>query len=437
LFAVVLSVATVFLFGWAPALHAVGGNLRSAMHDGSGAAQASPGGRRVLRGLVGTEFALAALLLICGGLLLRAYDRVARVDPGFATDRVLTFRLALPEVGYPDNAARLSFWNRLLERLEALPGVEAAGAITCPPLGCHWGTFFVAEGQPPRKPDDSNPVVLYRYATPDYFDAMGIRIMSGRFFDAHDGGDEHNQVVVINQAFARTFFPGLKELVGRRIKRNDDEAPWITIVGVARDIQHYGLEREMRPGIYLPLADDPSASLAVALRTAGEPASALADARAVVRALDPELPLYEVQTMQQALRESLLVRAAYSWLLGVFAALALLLALAGTYGVTSYLVTQRTRELGIRIALGARRSDIVAVVLRGSLMVVAIGVTIGLAAAFGAARWLAGLLFGVAPYDLAILTAATTVLIATALAANWLPARRAALVDPMSTLRTE
>jgi putative ABC transport system permease protein len=213
------------------------------------------------------------------------------------------------------------------------------------------------------------------------------------------------------------------------------------VVGVVEDVRHYGLERPMRPGVYVPVGqlprEAPITTLAVAMRTFNDPKATLATARAALHDIDPELPLYEVRTMEEALARSLGQRALYSWLLAVFASLALVMALGGTYGVTSYLVSQRTREIGIRVALGARTVDITRAVLRTSLFIVAVGLFVGIAGSLGAARLLADLLFGVPPHDVPVLIAAAAVLVATAGIANWLPARRAARLDPMKTLRTE
>ncbi len=244
-------------------------------------------------------------------------------------------------------------------------------------------------------------------------------------------------VAVVNETFAKTFWPGVDDPVGKRFKNaGNSKAPWITVVGVAGDVKHYGLERPMRPGIYFPLTIGRFNTMTVAIRTAADPGAFAATARASLRELDPELPMYRVRTMEEALRRSMAQRATYSWLLGIFAAMALVLALGGSYGVTSYLVSQRTREIGIRVALGARTADIVRAVLRKGLITVAAGVAIGLAASFAVVRLLADLLFGVSPNDPAILAGATLVLFALAAAANWLPARRAARVDPMRSLRT-
>jgi ABC-type antimicrobial peptide transport system permease subunit len=209
------------------------------------------------------------------------------------------------------------------------------------------------------------------------------------------------------------------------------------VVGLAEDVRHYGLEKPMRPGMYMPVAQYPLDTLAVAIRTKGDPSAFVPTARAAIRELDPELPLYQVRTMQEALGRSLAQRTLYSWLLGVFAAMALVMALGGTYGVTSYLVSQRTREIGIRVALGARTIDIARNVLRGSLGVVMLGLVGGIAGALAVARWLEGLLFGVLPHDPRVLFTATAILVTTAALANWLPARRASRIDPMRSLRAE
>jgi predicted permease len=443
-FALLVTAATTVLFGWAPALHAFRGNLREAMHEAGTATTAGPGGRRTLSWLVGAEFAMSAVLLVSSGLLFRAYQRVTAVDPGFRPDRVLTFMVALPEPAYDgveptERVGKVNaFWNRLESRIAALPGVEAAGLINCPPLGCHSGTFFVAEGRPPLKPGDSNPVVLRRPATPGYFKAMGIRLVKGRFLEDQDQRPNAN-VAVVNETFARTFWPGVSDPVGKRFRYpgQDDDNPWITVVGVAGDVKHYGLERPMRPGVYFPTGSGAFYSLTVAIRTAGEPGAITATARAALRDLDPELPMFRVRTMEEALNRSLAQRSTYSWLLGVFAAIALVLALGGSYGVTSYLVSQRTREIGIRVALGASGANIVLAVLRRGLVAVAAGIAIGLAAAMGTMRVIADLLFGVAPRDPIILAGATALLLALATVANWVPARRAAATDPMRTLRGE
>jgi predicted permease len=266
---------------------------------------------------------------------------------------------------------------------------------------------------------------------------MGIRLARGRLFDARDGRTPGAHPAIVNETFARTFWPGVADPLGRRFKSRGESPDWFTVVGVVRDIKHYGLERPMRPGIYRPLPESGTDSLSAVLHTRVDPETLAPAAEAAVRQLDPEIPLISVRTMEQQLQRSLRVRSVYSWLLGVFAGLALLLALGGTYGVSAYLVTQRRRELAIRIALGAGAGDIFRSVMRGSLGVVAAGVLAGIAASMPVGGLLDSLLFGVNPRDLTVLSGVAGLLLATALAANYWPARRAARVDPMASLRAE
>jgi putative ABC transport system permease protein len=440
LFSLLATVATAILFGWAPAWIAARSDVRGALHETSGRATASPGARRTLGALISMEVALAVVLLVGGGLLLRAYDRLAQVDPGFDTENVLTFGISLPPSGYPDSTSQLQFWNGLIERIEALPGVDAAGAISCLPLTCHWGNFFEVEGAPPRAPDQPDPVVLTRIATPGYFDAMDIRLVAGRFYDEAEDRPGAPPVVVVNQSFAKQFWPAVANPVGRRLRfRGWDDSQWVTVVAVASDVRHYGLDTPMRPGLYFPMnaRTGQLQRLSVAVRAAGSETSLVAPVRSIVRDLDPTIPLAAVGTTEDALRRSLLLRQTYSWALAIFAGLALALAIGGIYGVTSYIVTQRTREIGIRLALGARTSAVVGSIVRRGMVAVTGGLLLGLAAAFAAARALAGLLFGVQPGDPAVYATVAGLLLLTALAAHGLPARRAARTDPMHSLRTD
>jgi len=445
-FTIAVSVATAILFGWAPALHAMNRDVRGAMSAATAGSTAPIRGRRTLWALVIAEFALASLMFVCGGLLVRAYDRVRNTDPGFDASNVLTFNVGIPAVKTPDDASGAAFRKRLVERMREIPGVKEVGMVSCAPVSnCHWGNFYTPETAPPRGPNDANPVILQRVASPEYFSAMGIRLKDGRFFNSSDGigGFDQDSTIIVNETFVKTMWPGTESAIGQRVRMGSGTPPpgrpirWLTVVGVAKDVKHYGLEQPVRPGIYLPEPLNPRATNTVVLKTNGDPSAIAAAANAAMREVDPEIPAYDMRTMDERLARSRSLRAAYSWMLAVFAVMALVLALGGSYGVTSYLVSQRTRELGIRVALGARRADISRAVLKGSLTVVAMGVIIGVAGAIGAGRLLASLLFGVPPYDMLILTIAAAALFSTGLLANWLPARRAARVDPMISLRSE
>ena len=444
-FTIATSVTTAVLFGWAPALHAMNNDVRGAIATATANSTAPVRGRRTLWALVVAEFALASLMFVCGGLLVRAYDRVRNTDPGFDPSNVLTFTIAVPQVKTPDDASGLAFRKRVVARMRELPGVKEVGMISCAPVSnCHWGTFYTAENAPPRGPNDADPIILNRAASPEYFSAMGIRLKEGRFFNSSDGagGIDQDSTIIVNETFAKQMWPGQSSVIGKRVHLGSTPRPgrsiqWLSVVGVAKDVKHYGLEQPVRPGVYLPEPLQPRAMNTVVLKMAGDPAAIASAARAAMRDVDPEIPAYDMRTMDERLARSRSLRAAYSWMLAVFAVMALVLALGGSYGVTSYLVSQRTRELGIRVALGAKRSDISRTVLKGSLAVVSIGVVIGIAAAIGAGRWLASLLFGVPPYDALILTIAAIALAATGFLANWLPARRASRVDPMVSLRAD
>jgi predicted permease len=447
-FAVLSVLVTVVLFGWAPALHAVTGDLRSAVTATTAGTTGAPRGRRTLWCLVGAEFAVSAVLLVCSLLLVKAFDRVRHTDPGFRADHVLLASIPLSEGTRPKPEQWFAFWNDFEQRARQIPGVDAAGVITCAPLdNCHTGNFFRAENAIPR-PDGKNPVVLTREASAGYFQAMGLRLRQGRFLLDSDvaGGlvkDEDvvsgkvSLVAVVNESFVRTFWGEGANGVGRRIKFNGERAPWVTVVGVVADVKHYGLERPMRPGVYFPISISRSSTMTIALHTQVEPASVTPALRELLRGIDPEIPLARPRTMETLIARSTALRAAFSWMLAVFAGLAFVLAIGGAYGVATYLVTQRTREIGIRVALGARTADVFRNVVASGIAVVVVGVVLGLAGSVIVAGQLGTALVGVSAHDAGVLSLVTVVLVCTALVANGLPARRAARVDPMRSLRTE
>lgn len=436
-FSIALVAVTALLFGWAPAFHAIRGDLRAAVNETTRGATASPGARRTLSGLVSAEFALAAVLLVVGALLVKAFDRVRQVDPGFRADHVVTAVIPLSEGTRPKPEQWTAFWDEFEQRVAASPGVDAAGLITCLPLaGCHTGNFFEADGSVPA-PDGKDPVVLWREASAGYFRAMGIRLLAGRFLEPHDAEPKPRDVVVVNESFVRTFWGAGAQAVGRRIKYHGAGEPWMTVVGVAADVKHYGLDRPMRPAVYLPLTQQPRPGLMLAVHSSADPSVVTASIRSVLHQIDPDIPLYRVRTMEELIQRSTAGRSAIAWLLGVFAGLAVVLAIGGAYGVSTYLVTQRTREIGIRVALGASTADIFRGVVARGLVVVSVGVLIGLAVSLAVTRLLGESLFGVNPRDPTALVFAVAVLLGTALVANGVPARRAARVNPIRCLRAE
>jgi predicted permease len=434
-FTLAVVAGSAVLFGLAPALHAAG--QPAATLAGAGRATASFRRRRALSVLVSAEVALALGLLVVGGLSMLDAHRVGGVDPGFANEGVTVYRMQLPSNRYPDDASRLAFVTSYLERLRSLPAVESATIASSLPLLGHWGWFFEVEDGPQRAEGDPNPVVLMRSVAPGYFETMKVALASGRPFDEFDGREGTPPVVIVNETFVRTFMADGKDPIGRRVHTGGREDPRLTVIGVARDIKHYGLDEPMRPGVYQPLAQVPLQSFHVALRTAAEAPSPMGDARALTAELDPELPIYSDRTMSDVLAASMWARRATSWLIAAFSAVALFLAVAGLYGVVSYAVSQRTREISVRMAMGARAEQVRGQVVREGMAVVATGALVGLVAALAMARLVSGLLVQVSPREPVVYAVVTLLLLAVAAVANYLPAKRAAATDPMTALRGE
>jgi predicted permease len=293
---------------------------------------------------------------------------------------------------------------------------------------------FQVENAPPRDPDEPNPIILNRVTSPGYFQAMGVTLQSGRVFTETDGREEENRVVIVNETAVRRFFPPDQDPIGTRV-RYGDESPWMTVVGVTHDVKHYGQDEEMRPGIYVPLAQYVIDGPIFAVRTSLDPTSLVAPARRTLQELDPNLPIYDVRTMSDRVAESQWARQASSWLFAVFSGLALILAVGGIYGVISYGVNQRTFELSIRMALGAESGQVLGLVMRQGMLLVGIGAVIGLVGAYAAARGLSALFFGVSALDPLVYGGVTLLLVGVAVLANLLPARRASKTEPMQSLR--
>lgn len=435
-FSAALTCASAMVFALWPALRSSRVDLRESLQETTTRASSSRGGRWSLNALVTAEVALAVVLLVAAGLLVRAFAKLQAVDPGFRAENVLTYRVSLPQAIYSKPEQQVAFYKNLIEKTRAIPGVIAAGGCSAPPLGGHWGMFYEVENAPskPLTREEQDPVVLTRVASPGYFEAIGLRLVNGRWFNDHDGTADGPKSVIVNESFARRFWQGA-DPVGKRLRARGNN-PWVTVVGVAADIKHYGLEERMRPGVYFPHAQL-ARDMAIVIRSSVDPISLTSAARETLRQLDADLPMFQVRTMTDRMNESIWLRRTYSWLLGVFSAIALLLAAGGLYGVVSYSVSRRTHEIGIRMALGARQDQVLGQVLRQGLALAAAGLALGLGAAFLSARLLDTMLFGVSPRDPVIYGAVAAGLLAIAVLANLAPARRAASVDPMAALRVE
>ena len=438
-FSLLVVVATALMFGIVPAVQLRRQDVRGSLAATNTRIGGSFAQRRALDALVVFEIALAAVLLATSGLLIQAYGNMRGVDPGFRTQGMAVFRVALPAVKYPNGLAQRRFFETLESKLRILPGVDGAGAVSCPPLTCHWGNFPMAEGEV-IAPNAPNPVTNVRLASAGYFDVMQSRRVAGRIFGPNEGSPKGAHPIVVNAMFAKQHWPGVADPSGRRVHWNGDtvQANWFTVVGVVKEDRHYGLAAPARPSIFLPLTSIDSAqsfgSFGFLVHTNGDPEMLFPSIRAVLRELDPELPLYGVGTLEGTMASSLATRRTLATALGAFAAIALTLALGGIYAVLSYLVGRRRREIGIRVALGAQRSQVLGLVVRQGLTLVAVGVVIGLPLAYLAARVVASLLVGVSARDPLTYIGVVLSLAITGTLAALVPARRAAKVEPTVAL---
>ncbi len=439
LFAMGISLLTGLLAGVAPALVAGRVELSRGLREGSRGSTEAPGRHRLRAAFVVAQVALALVLLTGAGLLLRSFDRLTAIDPGFDRARVLTLELQLPQARY-DAPHVVRFYDALQERLRALPGMQAAGAVFPLPLsGTSASGGFVVEGRPAPRPNQQQGAGI-AWASGDYFRALRIPLRAGRLFDRRDGPDAPG-VVLVNEAMARRYWSG-QDPVGARIKLATDPAdttsPWMTVVGVVGNVRPAALRRAPGPELYLPLAQNAWANMTLVLRGATPDPDGLVPAvRREVAALDRDLPLGTARTLDAVVDDSVAEPRFRSVLLGAFALLALALSAVGIYGVVAFGVTQRLPEMGVRLALGATPGDVRRLVVTQGLRPVLLGLVLGLAGALAAARALAGLLYQVPAWDPVTFLAVAVLLTAVALAASWLPARRAAAVDPIAAIRAE
>jgi putative ABC transport system permease protein len=437
-FALALSVFTGALFGLAPLWRLGRRDFGDGLTEGSRGVAGGSGIHRARSALILGEVALAFVLLAGAMLLLRSFDRLQQVDPGFSADRVLTARVTLPRMKYADDGKWLAFGERLLARAGAQQGVSSAALVSDAPLGDsppYWG-FEIQGAEAPRDGSVQDAAVFTTSAA--FFETLRIPLVEGRFYDATDraGGEA---VVVINRAMARRFW-GSTRAIGARITLGDPadpDAQWLTVVGIAGDVRHERLSDQAYPQIYLPFQQAPTRSMVLAVRAEGDPASLVPAIRRALAELDPDLPLANVTTLEERKAASLARPRVNAAVLGGFALAALVLAAVGIYGVVAYGVVQRTRELGIRMALGAGGGTLLRMVIRQGMTPVVAGMLLGLLGALAGGRVLRTLLFGVGTGDPATFVLVTFFLIAVALAASYLPARRAARSDPMVALRND
>ncbi len=440
LFTLVTVVLTALIFGAVPALHAARANPGATLNEVGRDAGGGVSGRYLRRLLVISEVALAVVLLVGAGLLVRSFQRLRQVDVGFKPDNLLTMRVVLPMPKYSKFEARTGFYDELLRRVNEVPGVESAGVITFLPLSTSGMKFtFSVEGR--AAPGDMKlPFALFRVVSPDYFRSLGIPLQRGRFFDAHDVSDSP-PVIVVNRRLAEQYWPG-EDPTGKRLKIGpvDSPNPWATVVGVAGDVRQSGLYGEQLFELYVPYAQERRGFAAprdLIVRTRGEAASVAGAVRQAVWAVDKDQPVSDVRTMDQVFAAAISRERFQALLLGLFAALALSLACAGLYGVISYAVAQRTHEIGIRMALGAQPVDVLSLVLRQGMALTLTGLIIGIAVGAVATRVLSDMLYGVTATDPVTFIGVPALLLLVAFLACYIPARRATRIDPLVALRYE
>ncbi|HEX8283360.1 MAG TPA: ABC transporter permease [Pyrinomonadaceae bacterium] len=439
LFTLGVSVLTGIVFGLAPAFQTSNVNLHDTLKEGGRSGRG--GVRRGVRdALVVVEMTLAVILLVGAGLLIRSFVRLQQVSPGFEPRGVLAMQVSLPGNKYKDGAARVAFARQLLESVRALPGVRTASTTTTLPMsGNNQSGSFQIEGRQ-LAPGESSPHGDRWMPSDDYFQTMGIPLLKGRYFDARDTADSP-PVVIVSEALARKYWPG-EDPVGKRITfnriPNTQDPLWREIVGVVGHVRNEGLEGESRGQYYVPYSQRPNSSeLFVVVRTDADPSSLAPSVRGAVAAVDRDLPVFRVTTMEKLVSESLSQRRFSLFLFGVFAALALALAVVGLYGVMSYAVAQRTHEIGLRMALGAQARDVLKMVVGQGMLLVAVGLALGLLGAFFLTWTMESLLFEVSAADPLTYAGIALLLGSVALLASYLPARRATKVDPMVALRYE
>jgi putative ABC transport system permease protein len=431
-FTLVVTLMTGIIFGLVPALQASSTNLNETLKEGG---RGTTGGHHRVRGsLVIVEVALALVLLVCSGLMIRSFIRLQQVNPGFNPNNALAVNISLPGRKYPNEDQYSTFFAQLIEKTSALPGVIAVGASQSLPIQGDYLLGFNIQGRPPDPPGEDKSTNYYA-VTPDYFKAMGIPLLGGRLFTEQDNKNAH-RVAIINETMARTYFPD-EDPIGKGINVTNGPERFREIVGIVGDVKQYGLAQPTTLQAYEPYLQNPFSGMTLVTRTEGNPAALSGAIRIQVLALDKEQPVSRIRTLDQIISGSVQQQRFTMLLLGVFAGVALILAAVGLYGVMSYAVTQRTHEIGIRMALGANAGNVLGLVVGHGMMLALIGVAIGLAGAFAVTRLMSKLLFAVSTTDPVTFAGISVLLTGVALGACLVPARRAIKVDPMTALRHE
>jgi putative ABC transport system permease protein len=428
-----VTLGTGVIFGLAPAWQAARGGAGAALKEG-GRSSTGSSGRWMRHSLLVAEVALSIVLLVGATLLIRSFAKLTSVDPGFDADRVLAFQVALPPGAYPEDHHRVAFYDRLLDRLRGLPGAEAAAMTQALPMRGDYVLSFEIQGRPPAQPDDEQSA-NHRVVSPEYFAAMGIPLLRGRLLSERDT-QTTPMVAVVDQAFVQRHFPS-EDPIGRGIDIGNGTDGFYEIVGVVGDVHHGGLDATATPTMYVPYKQDVFSAMWIVVKTGGDPASLAGMARQSVRELDGALPAFSIMPLAEVVNESVAQRRFSMMLLGLFAFVALFLAAVGLYGVVAYTVSQRTQEIGLRMAIGAEPGDVMRMVVGGGMKLATIGVAIGVAGALALASLIASMLYGVTAFDPASYVVTAAVLLVVAALACWIPARRAMRVDPLVALRQE
>ena len=436
-FTVVVALATGILFGLFPAFQSARGATQDVLKEGSQASTTGRGRLRLRRVLVAAEVALSLLLLVGAGLLIKSFMRLQAVDAGFDPSGVLTMRIVVPTVRYSQPDQVRNFYQEVLRRVAGLPGVTKVGASNGIPLSGAGGSGTTTIDNPAFPDDRGTPEADQRIVTLGYFEAMGMTLLSGRVFDERDSSTGQ-PVAIIDETMARTFWPN-EDAIGKRLKRGGRQStqPWLTIVGVVRHVRYRTLEEPSRVQLYMPHAQVPTTGMSLAIKADVDPRTLSNSIQREVIAVDREQPVWAIRTMDELMATSVMRRQLIMTLLTLFAGIALTLAAVGIYGVIWYWVTQRSHEIGIRVAIGASRLDVLKMVLGQSMSVVLIGVAIGLAGAAALTRVMGTLLYNVSTTDAATFAGYSGALILVGLLASYLPARRATRIDPVTMLRQQ